>query len=196
MSYLEKINAEEKWIIFDCDGVLADWTSYLLKQLYVKLTIDDCYDFSLRTVLRETLGPDVAKRADAICSMNWFTASQPVLPHAKEMVSAARECGNVLIVTSPWATRGWYDERVKWLKKNLGIKQDEVIVGRMKFQVQADLFVDDKPLNVIEWATKNKSSKAVLFAQPYNEKHDPLPENARRLDALGVIDLIKSGLVW
>lgn len=179
--------------ILDCDGVLADWTAYLLSKLQCGLTIEDVYDFSLRNVLKALVGRDIAKQADIICSKNSFTETQPVFPWARELVDLSHEAGDLLVVTSPWASKGWYDARLGWLRSNLGIHQDELMVGRRKFWVKADLFVDDKPANVIEWATDNPQGRAVLLAWPYNAKHPELPKNARRMEPEELLSMLRDG---
>lgn len=179
--------------IIDCDGVLADWTGYLLKQLDVGLTVDDVYEFKLRNVLRDLKGKDVARRADAICSNPGFTASQPLLPWAQELVRLSDEAGPVMVLTSPWMTRGWYDARIGWLKDNLGIHQDNVMVGKLKWWVDGDLFIDDKPSNVISYATERPHRRAVLLAWPYNDGVE-LPANARRLTPDELLTNLRAGL--
>ena len=81
---------------------------------------------------------------------------------------------------------------IQWLK-GLGFKQDDVIVGRAKSWVAADLFVDDKPANIIDWAVDNPSGRAVLLAWPCNVKHDPLPLNARRLSPDELLTQLRIG---
>jgi 5'(3')-deoxyribonucleotidase len=179
--------------IYDCDGVLADWTSYLLNKLNCGLTIDDCFEFRIRNVLKKLRGRDVAKHADVLCSQPSFTANQPVFPWAQELVDIAHTAGDLLVVTSPWRAQGWYDARIDWLKQNLGVQQDEVMVGRAKFWVKADLFVDDKPSNIIEWAVDNPGGRAVLLAWPYNKDHVELPTNARRLQPLELLSQLHAG---
>lgn len=179
--------------IFDCDGVLADWTSYLLKKLDCGLTIDDCDDFSLKDVLKRKRGPETAKRMGSICSRPEFTASQPVFPWAREMIDLSLEAGEILVSTSPWSSKGWYDARIGWLHGNLGIPQDWVQVGRRKFWLKADLFVDDKPRNVLEWCADNPQGRGVLLAWPYNKEHPSLPSNARRLTPQELLEQLRAG---
>jgi 5'(3')-deoxyribonucleotidase len=185
------IENRPKRTLLDCDGVLADWTSFLLKTLDVGLTIDDCYDFKLRRVLTDLRGKHVAKQADIICSRNEFTESQPLLPWARELIDILMIEGHVTILTSPWSSKGWYDARIKWLNANLGIRQDDVIVGRLKNWVTADLFVDDKPSNIIEWANDNPQGRAVLLAWPYNANHTALPPNAKRMTPDELLNILR-----
>lgn len=176
-----------KKIILDCDGILANWTSYLLSQLDTDVTIDDCYDFDFKKVIKHLAGPEMQKKALAICSTTAFTESQPMLPWAKELIEVCRRLGDVLIVTAPWSSKGWYDARVKWLKTNLDVYVDDVMCGMKKFWVHADIFIDDKPKNVINWALAFPNSKAYLLAWPYNANTPELPPNAERLTAQEII---------
>ena len=179
--------------LLDCDGVLADWTSYLLSKVNCGVTIDDCTEFSLRNVLKNLKGRDIARRADAICSQPGFTSSQPLLPWAKELVELSMEAGDLVIATAPWNSKGWYDARTGWLKVNLGIHVDNVMVGRRKARLKGDLFVDDKPKNIIEWCEANPDGKGVLLAWPYNRAHEELPPNARRLEPAELIENLRAG---
>ena len=183
---------KKKRILLDCDGVLADWAGYLLKKLDCGLTVDDIYDFKIRLVLKELRGNAMAKRSSVICSTTSFVSSQPKLAWADELVSLSRSLGDVIVLTSPWQSVGWYDARIQWLK-GLGFKQDDVIVGRAKSWVAAVLFVDDKPANIIDWAVDNPSGRAVLLAWPCNVKHDPLPLNARRLSPDELLTQLRIG---
>lgn len=169
--------------VLDADGVLFDYTGHTLELLDVGLTIDDIKEFNLRSALKNLRGREVARRADAIRFSAKFCAGQPLLPWARELVELCMDLGDILILTAPSANRGWYDARIEALRTKLNLHQDNVMVGRAKFRVSADLFVDDKPSNIIEWATDDRrrpSDRAVLLAWPYNEGID-LPPNASRL---------------
>lgn len=182
-------------IILDCDGVLADWTGHILSILDCGVTIDDCTEFSLRNVLRNLRGREIARKADAIASRPDFTSRQPMLPWATELLDLCMGLGDVMVLTSPWAADGWYDGRVKWLR-GMGLHQDNMMAGRLKAWVGADLFVDDKPQNVIDWATDPRrlpTDRAVLLAWPYNERHPALPPNARRMTAQELMDELREG---
>lgn len=187
-----------KRIALDCDGVLAEWTAYVIKRLGIELSVDDVDDFSLRNVLRARFGKDVARKADVICSDNDFTRTQPQLPWAKELVQLSFALGDVMVLTSPWESKGWYDARVEWLRRELGIHQGQLMAGRLKPWVAADFFVDDKPKNIIEWATDNPNGFAVLLAWPYNvSAEELLPANAKRMSPDELIQMLRRGqLTW
>lgn len=180
-----------KKIGFDCDGVLADYTGYLLKKLDCGLMIDDCFDFSFRKVLKKLRGDDVARKAVSIVSKPSFTATLPVLPWAHKIVDLAHDIGDLTIATSPWASEGWYDARVRWLYDNFKIHVDNVMVGRNKFLLNFDIFVDDKPKNIIEWCEAFPTGKAILLAWPYNKDHPELPSNAVRMEPDELIEFLE-----
>lgn len=179
--------------IYDCDGVLADWTEYLIKQLDCGLSLEDIYDFDIKKVLRELRSKQHVRRAGAIVSNRQFTLTQPVLPWAQRLVDLAHEAGDLLVLTAPWASDGWYDARIEWLKDNLQIHQENVMVGHRKFLVKADLFVDDKPKNIIEWAESFPNGRGVLLAWSYNKNHPTLPSNARRMTPDELIKDLEGG---
>lgn len=180
--------------ILDCDGVLADWYAYMLKLLDVGLTVEDMSSLKHREIITKLVSKTDARRADAIVSRPEFTLSQPVLPHAHELFKLCKQLGDVLIVTAPWKSKGWYDSRVKWLKTNFSIDQDCVSAMKLKSWVSADLFIDDKPENVIEWAIDNarkKTDEGIILAHPYNAYCADLPLNVKRLSAESILSLLK-----
>lgn len=55
-----------------------------------------------------------------------------------------------------------------------------------KSAVRADILIDDKPENVDEWAGNQRS--ALLFDQPWNQHHQPVPYVTRVKGWEGVVD--------
>ncbi len=169
---------------WDCDGILADYNSFLFKKLNIDLTVDDCYTFKIHDILREQYGTYLVDEAIKIQSDVDFTLNQPVLPWAKECIEIARQFGETIVVTAPWDSLGWYDARIEWLKKHFDFQKDDVFVGKKKHRVQADLFVDDKPQNIIDWCEdsgRREGEQAILLDWPYNRDVKHLPKNAKRM---------------
>ena len=50
---------------------------------------------------------------------------------------------------------GYYPgERMSWLRNEAGFSRTESMLVYEKFRVQGDIFIDDKPSNVIQWADR------------------------------------------
>jgi 5'(3')-deoxyribonucleotidase len=184
---------ERKRIMLDCDGVLADWLGHVLSKIGSGFRVEDCDVADMRAFLRRHRGQEAADKFEATCAKQSFVATQPVLPWANELVSLARNSGELLIATAPWqACIGWHDARIWWLKKKLNIKPQSVMVGAAKHWLSADVFVDDIPENIIPWCNENPKGKGFLIAWPYNAKHPSLPTNAKRVEPNELLEFFKN----
>ena len=98
------------------------------------------------------------------CTRPGFCSSLPVLPGAKEAVAKLRELAEVYIITSPFdRCHTWVSERAWWLKTHFGFEKDHLIHTSAKHLVNVDVFIDDRPSNVIAWAQRNVNGLALLW---------------------------------
>lgn len=174
----------------DCDGVLADFNAYLLRQVGSEHTVDEVDSFKVLRCIERWHGR--ARRDAAVALLNdpTFTLTQPMLPWAQGLVDACRKrAEEVIVITAPWRTDGWYDARVAWLQQNLGFRQDEVIVGSAKHLVAVDMFIDDRVSNVMSWAARNPSGLVLVPAWSYND--GAYPGNVRRMPGETLVGFIE-----
>lgn len=157
-------------VAIDCDGVLADWMGYVIPVVNIlfntnikqsDLTGWDLYDIIDDPKAKTTLY-DYLNQTKMILDMNPYD-------EALRGMTALKEFADIYVVTSPMMNYpNWILHRNKWLKTHFGIDKNHVIHTSAKHLVQADVFIDDKPENVVNWSRygNNVYSQAVLW------KHD------------------------
>lgn len=157
-------------VAIDCDGVLADWMGYVIPVANIlfnknikqsDLTGWDLYDIIDDPTAKTTLY-DYLNQTKMILDMNPYE-------EALRGMTALKEFADIYVVTSPMMNYpNWILHRNKWLKTYFGIDKNHVIHTAAKHLVQADVFIDDKSENVVNWSRygNNVYSQAVLW------KHD------------------------
>ena len=157
-------------VAIDCDGVLADWLGYVIPVANIlfnknikqsDLTGWDLYDIIDDPKAKTTLY-DYLNQTKMILDMNPYE-------EALRGMAALKEFAEIYVVTSPMMNYpNWILHRNKWLKTHFGIDKNHVIHTSAKHLVQADVFIDDKSENVVNWSRygNNVYSQAVLW------KHD------------------------
>jgi 5'(3')-deoxyribonucleotidase len=158
-------------VAIDCDGVLADWMGYVIPAANIlfntnislsDLTGWDLYDIISEPKAKTTLY-DYLNQTKMILDMNPYE-------EALRGMLALKEFAEIYIVTSPMVNYpNWILHRNKWLKTHFGIDKNHVIHTAAKQLIQADVFIDDKPENVINWA---KYKNNALDGYPVLWKHD------------------------
>jgi 5'(3')-deoxyribonucleotidase len=152
-------------IALDCDGVLADCCSGLLRVVEEvtgrKYSASDV--MQLDVVLALGLSADEAAAYKAVIdSRRGFAASLVPYPLARQGVRRLRELGEVFCVTTPWKFNPWWrDERDAWLALHFGI--DVVHHAEDKSSYEADVFVDDRSDHVRAWLNVWSGRTAVLW---------------------------------
>jgi 5'(3')-deoxyribonucleotidase len=157
-------------IALDCDGVLANWLGYVIPIANIlfnanikqsDLTGWDLYDI-IDDPKAKTVLYDYLNQTNMILDMNPYQ-------DALRGVAALKEFADIYIVTSPMENYpNWILHRNKWLKTHFGIDKNHVIHTSAKQLVQADIFIDDKPENVINW----RSYKTNCYSYSVLLKHD------------------------
>ena len=168
-------------VAIDCDGVLADWMGYVIPVANIlfntnikqsDLTGWDLYDIIDDPKAKTTLY-DYLNQTNMILDMNPYE-------EALRGVSALKEFADIYVVTSPMMNYpNWILHRNKWLKTHFGIDKNHVIHTSAKHLVQADVFIDDKPENVVNWSRygNNVYSQAVLWKHDHVKFEPELNEN-------------------
>lgn len=151
--------------LLDCDGVIGDWLTPALAIVERETGVRYDYHSFDSWHISETFKRD---GLDAAHLFNLFeeidlSDLQP-LPGAVEAVAALHALGDVYVVSAAEDFRG----RADWLKSHFGMSHKKLVLAHEKHIVQGDLFIDDQPAHVDDWATHHPFGMACLFAQPYN----------------------------
>jgi 5'(3')-deoxyribonucleotidase len=127
----------------------------------------------------DELGPEEKDRALSILEDPLFWRHLPLIPGAQEGVRALEKAGYEIIwVTAPWKSCvGWADARREWLDEHFGLEEKGhgYIPTAEKSAVDGNIFIDDKPENVRDWAMEHPHRRAFLFITP-RTKNDPWPD--------------------
>lgn len=155
----------------DVDSVLADFLSpglaLLSKWTGVPYTPDHLQEWDLDNII-----PDgrVGEFWEEMGGPGVCGSFEPY-PGAVQGVKRLQEVCDVYIVTSALHTgKTWTYERDNWLMRHFDIPRSRIVHTQAKYTFYGMALVDDKPLNIEQWATTHPGQLPVLWSQPYNEK--------------------------
>lgn len=182
-------------ILLDIDGLLADWmgavTQIVEEGTGRVLTPKDVNGWlSLSKLGFSRTEQDYI---ESVLASRGFCTGLEVLPGAKEGVTALAKMGEIAYVTSIWwGSETWTYERHTWLKKHGFLAEGQKLVfTKNKELVTGDVFVDDKPENVMAWRAQHPGKLGLLWSTPWNlVLENSLPRVA------GWMQLIEEVLKW
>lgn len=174
----------ELTFLLDCDGVLADFTGSMFSlcareagrqrlDLGPFPTSDDVKSWDLREYLTPPQHKFMMAILDGHISVDHHPAiyMKPV-PYAHEAVDELSRRGEVFVVTAPWADNTeWEYRRRVWIKRHFGIDEDHVISTTVKYLVDGDVLVDDRPKHIEQWEAR-RGKKAILFSHAHNSSFE------------------------
>lgn len=171
-------------LLLDCDGILADFHSTYLGLInsYTgkSYVLDDIKDFSIEDSL------DVREYSDRI--KNDFDVHdlceylEPILG-SEEAVEYLNSKINVVIVTAPFSSYKWVNQRYNWLRWNYNIDASNIIFTKNKTHINGDYFIDDSLDNCVKWAVTHTQNICMLWDRPWNRKNRVrLPDNLKIID--------------
>lgn len=142
-----------KEILLDCDGVLADFLSSALEKLNAKLgrTITLSEYAKLNTWhIYDVYGITTAQFWDIIEEGHCLWNNIKPFPWAKELVKYCEQFGRVTIATTPSFSPECAAQKTAWLRDNLGILNDAVMIGGRKELMgkPGNFLIDDNTTNV------------------------------------------------
>ncbi len=170
-------------ILLDVDGVCADFTGELLRQVGSSLTLQDITQWNLLALLSE----DQRQQALELLSTAKFWRHLPVMVGAERGYAELCRAGHeICFATSPWIScKEWGHARREWLRENFDIRNEQLIITADKSWLAGDAMIDDKPENLEAWDTHNSLGRLILFDAPYNQ------DASTRFLRCGWADIIK-----
>jgi 5'(3')-deoxyribonucleotidase len=149
--------------LVDCDNVLADTSSEVIKRINSKLGTDFAKADLKKWDIAESLHIDHALVCEIFASDS-FCKNLKIMPNAKKGINLLRRLGEVICVTSPWYTSpSWMFDRHAWLREKLNFQASEIIQASSKHLIRGDILIDDCTKNI-----DNFPAKGILFSAPYN----------------------------
>jgi 5'(3')-deoxyribonucleotidase len=143
-----------KTILIDCDGILSNFSEMALgiikNEFGINVVCDgnnwDYFDYP------EVL-PIKGKVWDIINSPGIINGLKK-FDYADELISRLREIGHVICLTAVTGGKYFASERFEWLIRELGFHRKDIILGYQKHLVWGDVFIDDKPANIVSWSRR------------------------------------------
>lgn len=158
-------------ILLDMDGTINNFPAEVIAEVEKRGYGFDhrAYDdYNMEEFFLGTDNPD--KLMDEICrSMDFWMNLQP-LPGSQAVLKEVDARHDIVIATSPWDKEDPKFKAVKvdWLRKHFGfLRKNEIIFTADKWELDADMIVDDKPKILQKCADLMITVKIV---QPYNQK--------------------------
>ena len=183
--------------LIDCDGVLSNFTKMFLEVVQTQFGVEakpsdgenwDLFDYPEVKAIKNDVWKYILGTKGIIRGLEKFA-------YADELISRLREEGEVICVTSV-TTGGFYaDERIMWLIEEMGFERFDIILAYKKYLIDGDVFIDDKPDNVIKWADHwyhAQEGVPVLWLPPGRG----FPINDKRVFQTGSIDQLFRHLVY
>lgn len=170
-------------IACDVDGVVADTAATVLRRINAMHNLNihprELVEWDMRlTIARFARDVDV----DAVFSApDLYDDVQPV-KGAVEAINELRERGHTFCYVTSCFT-GTVEQKARWLRRGgfLHTAQrhrhlpNELIVASAKHLIAADLLIDDKPGNVIRWAS-HRQRPVIMPLHPFNRQYVERPQ--------------------
>lgn len=163
----------------DVDGVLADLLTPGL-QLLAEMTGKETTPHHLTEWDFDKLIPEgrVQEFWERMGAQGVCSSFEPY-PGSVEGMAMLGEVCDVYVVTAHLGTGAtWAYERDRWLSRHFGIPRSRIVHTQAKYVFHGVALVDDKPLNVEQWARAHPGQLPVLWMQPYNKNAQFHPDVA------------------
>lgn len=161
-------------IVFDVDGVCADYIGALLPSLrqitgrHVDYT--DIHDYYYWRESCLNLGPEQQEELHQVISTRGFCAGLRPIPGAIAGIQDAQQYADVYVCTKPYDSEYWERERRVWVRTFLGVPDDCIMQGAAKHLLDANALVEDSADNLENWQQLGRPQYGILFNQPWNER--------------------------
>lgn len=159
-------------VLLDVDGVLADFTSGLLRIVHEvtgrSYAPDHVTEYDFARAL--SLTPDEREVVNRVISTRaGFCSGLDVFDGAYDGVRRLRSVADVYVATSPWnSAPTWTHERERWLWAHFEIPHARVLHGSAKHLIAGDFLVDDKTSACRDWQAAHPNGVAVQWQTPHN----------------------------
>lgn len=157
--------------LIDCDGVLSDFRDMAIRVIkeHFGVTIPetdnknwDVFNYQQLTNIKSDIWNYIIKTPGLIKNIKKFD-------YADELISELRKYSDVICVTTIISGGTWADERIQWLIDELQFNPKNIITADKKYLIEGNVFIDDKPSNVIAWADRwYKEGGIPILWQPPN----------------------------
>lgn len=154
---------QKREILLDMDGCVVDFVSTALKAHGRQETHDDITTWNFYEAWGMT-----AEEFWAPCRGIAFWESMQPYPWARDLYEGIKKNFPVTISTSPSEDPECAPGKYNWLRKHLGVRVADCMVGPKKYLMASPLhiLIDDAPKNVAKFT--ERGGLAIGFKQPWN----------------------------
>lgn len=170
-------------LILDGDGVLLDFSTYLLQSVRSDRTIEHMTAWDIFKLIHTWHDQQRRELALELCHDAEWWRMQPPMPGAVQgllEIRARFPQWRMAVATSPWAScQNWAIARWEALERHFDIPRQAVQIGEDKTLIHGDVFVDDKPEHLEAWIGSRPprlaavpfgtTHRALCYAAAYNE---------------------------
>lgn len=182
-------------ILFDVDGVLNDFTQFLLDSISNDTNIDVPTVNEIKSyTLKNYISNEAWEYAKELMKTSIFWESiQPINQDVIELIRQHNK--EIVFVTSPWIScKEWESTRRKWLKKYFKATNSQIIFINRKELTRGEILIEDKADTLNKWCRYNKNKKAILVNRPWNETSTLTSHNINRIHETDLYNWFKNYL--
>lgn len=157
-------------VLFDVDGVIADFDAHYVKVARMTLGRDVYINFSGDAFVateRYDVNEEEASRIKRSMMVRSAVDMLP-LPGAVDAIKRIDMRHDVYFVTAPFCPyhHTWYNDRQWWFVEHFNKRLSrKIIFTHCKELVRGDVFIDDKPSNVEKWRKANPEGSGIIWGQ-------------------------------
>lgn len=183
-------------ILFDMDGVIADWQK-MFDELIAKhipevevITPDKLEQYHAQDLYPEEYRPRIRE----LMMLPGFYRDLEPLVGAIESVNRLAEKYTAFFCSAPFnGHETCASEKVAWIREMFGFDwEDKIILTNDKTLVQGDIIIDDKP--VIHGAIEDPAWVHIVYSHNYNRNIYPRIESWDEID--DIVDNLVSNILY
>lgn len=166
-------------IMIDIDGCIGDFSAMIAFYInHPELPEPDDYSYHKATGWKDmfpTSKSFMIAFMDAIAHHGYL--NEPVIGNAVEIIRKLHDDGNEIIIgtnrgfprlkksRAALIDRNAHDDTIQWLDNN-GIIYDNIVFTVSKHDIDADVYIEDRPVNIDK--LREHGHKVIMFAHAYN----------------------------
>ncbi len=156
----------------DLDGVICNWTKRAIQMLNARfeLDLDECGESPHWDWIEENITKKQWAWLWTAGVERGMFATLELLPGAFSALQRLTRDHRVFLITNrPQASRR---DTIYWVSKFLPFNFQGIVTTKEKWEIECDVYLDDKPENVQALRAHRFTSYQVLFRRQYNEYFD------------------------
>ncbi|MDA3855870.1 MAG: hypothetical protein PF569_06410 [Candidatus Woesearchaeota archaeon] len=159
-------------IMYDMDGVVANLHKAWLEAYNVEFNDNvqpsDILSWDIKDYIKSEAKTTIMKYINQEGFYSNVEPNMDFIDEAREFIYLGHNIG---ICTSCNNNPVMISEKVKWLKKNMPfLNRNNITFMNNKGLVRADILVDDRVKNIVDFLTSNPNARATIVRCPHNRE--------------------------